>query len=274
LGYTVIGGTFLAAIFSIPVISGANKKAEKAKEVEQKALANAEYLKAVEQLEKDINQIFDESPSPSIKPSQATPQNEKMPVGEGETEQFLEFMRSFFKDLNTIQNDYLAVLDQSGLNTLFDADRVAADPGFVESRQILTDCRESVYLYRNKTISLFANFPKTLDNFKLRPQTKESFLEGYREGIEKSGPLIRESWDLEARCADIMEQMIDHLENTRSRWTASKGQFLFELDADLEKFNDLLDQLNATVERQEEIKRLSQADTRENFENMKNQLNP
>jgi hypothetical protein len=274
LGYATIGITLLAIPFSLSAKSGATKGAEILKEEQQKELKSAEYLKAVEQLEKDVHKIFDEANNPTSTPLAASPKVEEKPKAENETQQFLALMREFFNDLSTTQKDYLAALEKAGLDSLFDPERMAADQGFVNSRRVLSNSREAVEIYRNQAIKLFADFPKKLDNYKLSPLTKETFIDGYRRGIEKSGPLIKESWDLEVQCVGVMEQMLKHLETTRSRWVDSDGLFLFERDADLDKFNALLDELNSSVERQEEIQRLSQAESKKTFEDMKKKAQP
>jgi len=274
LGYAAIGITLLAIPLLLPAISGATKRAEILKEQQQKELKSAEYLNAVEQLEKDVHKIFDEGNIPTSTPLASSPKVEEKPLGDNETQQFLALMREFFNDLSTTQKDYEAALEKAGLDSLFDPDRMAADQGFVNSRRILSNSNEAVEIYRNQAIQLFADFPKKLDNYNLSQLTKETFIDGYRRGIEKSGPLIKESWDLEVQCVDIMEQLLNHLETNRARWSASDGLYLFERDADLDKFNALLDQLNSSVERQEEIKRLSQAESKKSFEKIKKKVQP
>ena len=129
--------------------------------------------------------------------------------------------------------------------------------------------REAVHLYRAKSMNLFSDFPKKLDNYSFSDSVKKSFLEGYREGIAKSGPLIKETWDLELVVCNNFNDLLNHLNSSQSRWKAKGGQFLFETDADLKKFNSILSQINSCVERQKEIKKQSQDSTMQNFKDLK-----
>jgi hypothetical protein len=119
-------------------------------------------------------------------------------------------------------------------------------------------------------MDLISDFPKKIDNYGLNEISKNNFIQGFRKGIAKSGPLIKESWDLEVQSVELMSEMINHLESSRARWVVKSGQFIFETDADLKKFNSILSQINSCVERQEEIKKQSKNSTMQNFKDLKN----
>lgn len=271
LGYAAIGITLISVPFFLPAINGATERAKKAKELQEQnqTKAKSDYVKAVSDLEKDVKKIFEEPHGTNALPKNTPVVFNDKPEGDSQENQLVALVRSFNNDLLSFQKDYESALDKAGINELLDPDRIESDQGFSESRRILTKMREAVHLYRAKSMNLFSDFPKKLDNYSFSDSVKKSFLEGYREGIAKSGPLIKETWDLELVVCNNFNDLLNHLNSSQSRWKAKGGQFLFETDADLKKFNSILSQINSCVERQKEIKKQSQDSTMQNFKDLK-----
>ena len=272
LGYAAIGITLISVPFFLPAINGATERAKKAKELQaQKQIqAKSDYVKAVSDLEKDVKKIFEEPQGVNALPKNTPVVFNDKPEGDSQEKQLVALVRSFYNEMESFQKDYTKDLEQIGTDTLFDAERIYRDQGFVESRRILSKTREAVKLYRGKSMNLLSEFPKKIDNYGFSDSFKKAFLKGYRDGIVKSGPLIRESWDLEFKGVELFSQQLDHLESSRSRWRAKDGHFIFETDEDLEIFNNILAKLMSGVQRQEEIKKQSQDSTMQNFKNLKN----
>jgi serine/threonine protein kinase len=274
LGYAVIGGTLIAVPLALPAINGAKERSNKIKQQQeqQKAQTKAEYLNAVSDLEKDVKKIFEEPQGTNALPKNTPVIFNDKPEGDSQEKQLVALVRSFNNDLLSFQKDYESALDKAGINELLDPERIESDHGFIQSRRILSKMREAVQLYRTKSINLLSDFPKKLDNYGFSDSVKKSFLKGYQEGIAKSGPLIKETWDLELVICNSSNELLNHLESSQSRWKAKDGNFIFETDEDLEKFNYIIKKVNACVQRQEEIRKKSQNATLKNFENLKDKV--
>jgi serine/threonine protein kinase len=235
------------------------------------------YSKAEEQsakktlsgLEDDIQKVFAEGTGPDGLPKETDFRFEKKSSPTDDMERMRELIRSFFNDMIALQNDYLAALDKDGINTLLDANRVAKDPNFRESRSILARVRITVQRFRIKASSILADFPKRLNDNLLDEKSNDAMMSGYREGVGKSLPRLKETWDLEVAVIDHMDDLIDHLEATRSHWIPEDGMFTFERDGDLNKFNAIMAKITACVEKQTEIKESAQKSATEKIGSMK-----
>jgi hypothetical protein len=94
-------------------------------------------------------------------------------------------------------------------------------------------------------------------------------MSGYKKGVGKTLPLLKETWDLEVKIIDHMNELLAHLEEIRSYWKPENGIFAFERDDDLEKFNAIMAKISACVERQAQIKQSTQKSAAENIGNLK-----
>jgi hypothetical protein len=183
-----------------------------------------------------------------------------------------ELMQSFFNNMITLQNEYIAALDKDGVNELLDANRVAKDTNSLESKAILERSRKTVLKFRAKADNVVADFPKLLNDYSFDEKSNSEMLSGYKKGVGKALPLLKESWDLEVAVIGHMDDLIEHLEATRSYWIPEDGKFMFERDVDLEKFNAIMAKITACVERQTAIKASTQKSAMEKIGNLKARL--
>jgi hypothetical protein len=162
-----------------------------------------------------------------------------------------------------VQNDYIAALERDGIDTLLAPDRVAADTGFRDSRATLAKVRRTVGDFRKRAMAIIEKMPERLAEYKFNKHTRSGFMAGYRDSMEKTLPLMRETWDLEATCIDEMGNLLTHLEESRARWTVVAGTFQFTNNTDLDRFNAIFAKINAAVARQTEIREKSMNSAKE-----------
>ncbi len=160
-------------------------------------------------------------------------------------------------DTIALQNAYLKALEEDGLERLFDADRVAADQDFRESRSILMKVAKTVKKFRAKSVSIILDFPKRIDHHDIDPVIYESWQKGYSEGVEKSRQKLDEIWDLELEIVEHEKYLIHYLKKVRPYWEPDQGKFMFQRDHDLEEFNLIMGRINSCVERQKHLRESS-----------------
>jgi hypothetical protein len=219
-----------------------------------------------------MQKIIAESTGPDGLPKETEFRFEKKNSPTNDMEKVREWMRSFFNEMITLQNEYLAALDKDGVNTLLDANRVAKDTNFRDSKAIINRARKTVQKFRAKAKSILADLPNQLKNYSLNDDINKEILSGYRESAGRSLPSLEEMWDLEIKVIDHMDDLIKHLETTRDHWYPEEGMFLFERDGDLEKFNAIMAKITACVEKQVEIKKSTQKSAAEKIGGLKEQM--
>jgi serine/threonine protein kinase len=237
---------------------------------EYSAKAEAENAKkTISGLEDDIHKMIAEGNDADGLPKNTDFRFEKKNDATDDMGRIRELMQSFFNDILTLQNDYNAALDKDGLNTLLDANRVASDSNFRESKAIITRLQKTVLTFRAKASGIVADFPKRLNDYSFSEKSNVDMMSGYKKGVGKTLPLLKETWDLEVKIIDHMNELLAHLEEIRSYWKPENGIFAFERDDDLEKFNAIMAKISACVERQAQIKQSTQKSAAENIGNLK-----
>jgi hypothetical protein len=186
-----------------------------------------------------------------------------------EAEKLRAFIQSFFKDMVTLQNDYLDELNQAGLETLLSAERISKKGGVEESYEILAKVRTVVEKYKNKAHQLVSDFPKRIDDMNMDASTKASMKVGFNRGLGNALPVFKENWQIETNIIDLYGELIDLVSETRSNWVVENGQFMFQKASDLDRFNAILTKVDQGVTRQNEIRSQSMQSATRNLDKFK-----
>jgi hypothetical protein len=171
-----------------------------------------------------------------------------------------------------LQNEYLQALEDDGINTLLDANRIARDKDFKDSRLTLLKVKRTIANTRTKASKILADFPQRFKDYKFSADSDKELLEGYKKGLDKALPQFGEVWDLEVEAVAHMESLIDHLELTRLYWSPYQGKFMFERDRDVEQFNQIMAKITKCVDRQTEIRETTMKNALNNIEKIKDKI--
>jgi len=223
-------------------------------------------------LESDIQSMISESVGPDGLPRKTDLQFDNNTPASDEMGRLRELMRSLFNDMIELQNTYLQALEDDGIDTFLDANRMARDTGFTESRARLAKVKRTVADTRLKASGLLVEFPKRMKDYRFSSMSDRKMFEAYQKGLKDALPLFKEMWDLEVESVDHMEDLIDHLEVTRIHWDPDQGMFMFQRDSDLDQFNAIMDSITKCVERQTEIREKSLKSAAEKIGTLKSMI--
>lgn len=211
--------------------------------------------------------------SPDGLPQQAQVTFEDSDKGGGtELDKMRRLMQGFYQDLAAFQNEYLQALDRARINVLLHPPRLLGDTDFSESYAILAKVRRTVKEFRKRNEDMMVDFPRKLKAANFSPSVTADAVKQYEVGVAKSMPAMHENWDIEEKSVDLMSSLIEHFDARRGHWMVEEGKFFFEETADLERFNSLLAQINAGVQRQMEIKEQAQQKTGKTLDDLKSQI--
>lgn len=238
----------------------------------RQAEAKAEQAKeAIEGMEQDLDKMLAETTNPDGSPRETEFRLEsKLP--ENEMESLRHVVQSVLNDMAGLQNDYMAALKEDGLYSLLQADRLAADENFEESRAILGRSRKRVEEYREKARQMVLGIPKRLDAYSFSDDQKRSFMAGYGKRKDHNLDNLKASWDLEAKILDHMEELIDHLEASREGWSADEKVIVFESDDDLAKYKAIMKEIDDCSTKQTELQTKALEAAKSKFSGFKEKL--
>ncbi len=178
------------------------------------------------------------------------------PVGDQSTEagkiRLITHMN--IKAMADLQNAYMKALEDAGFDTQLDPERLAKDKGMKESREILAKGKAVVQEYRGKFEEHLRTFPEKVKAMPDSPAQNAEWFKGFQHGLQKSGQAGLRIWDLESETVGKFGEIIDLLAASEGKWGVEEGQIMFEEDGDIEKFNAIIEKIQALGEEQEKIR--------------------
>lgn len=134
-------------------------------------------------------------------------------------------------------------VDASGLKNLLKAERVAADTGLGESRAMLANLQRIVKRHYDNSTAQLASFSQELTTL----AGHEQIPAGLRQEQQSQQNLLKQYWEADQAILSAAEQALNHLHASRKGWKAENGTFLFKNDSDLNRFNQLQQQLQNAI---------------------------
>jgi hypothetical protein len=90
---------------------------------------------------------------------------------------------------------------------------------------------------------------------------KRGFVQGFIESSGRADNQAQQVWDMEQQTVDTAGEMVAFLSSSRGQWTLESGQFVFNDDNSLSRFNGYVTKINALVEREQALQRANFAQT-------------
>jgi outer membrane murein-binding lipoprotein Lpp len=162
--------------------------------------------------------------------------------------------RMSFQAFADLQNAYLKDMVATGFDTLLDPDRVAKDEGLKESREILAKSKAVTAAHREKFTEHVRTFPDKIKNLPDSPASDPEWFRGFQQGFQRNGQRAMRIWELEMQAVDKVGEVIEILAAAEGKWHPENGSFMFEEEADLEKFNAVLQEAAALGAEQEKLR--------------------
>lgn len=160
-------------------------------------------------------------------------------------------VRIFMRDLGSLQQEYRAELKAAGWFEVLDAKRLSADTGLAESRKRIGLARTIVEKCRQRIEQRKRELRLEVDGLKVSEELKKGFLDAFdSSGNSPSGEA--HIWELEVQVVDDIEAMIDFLGSFKG-WSESEGSLVFETQEQVDRFDELLESIQATTKRQEQL---------------------
>ncbi|BCU79340.1 hypothetical protein [Luteolibacter sp. LG18] len=186
-------------------------------------------------------------PQQQAEPPQQQVRPEKRPAPEGiqlseesvQTQRLGVMMKAYIKDLAAIAARHNDEREKSGIEKLFDAKRLFADKGFIESHGLLKKSRELLIKRKAEQEELLNEWPRRLDAAGITGDYKIKALETLNQsnGLRT---LTVESYKMELQTLGHATNAVKFLEESKGRWIEKDGNLYFRTDADLKTFQDLM----------------------------------
>jgi hypothetical protein len=173
-----------------------------------------------------------------------------------EDSQTAAVINRFLEDLaqtgTQARQDYLGAMNAVGWNTLLNADRLAQDEDFTETKKILTEAEALVAKYAKQSSDNFDQTPVLARNLDIPERAKAEFITGWEQGAGATREKLQRVWALE-------KQVLGHFRDAtalladRDTWAPANGQIQFQEQEALDAFNTLMAKIQSDAAEQQEI---------------------
>ena len=150
------------------------------------------------------------------------------------------------------RQDYLAELDGVGWNTVLNADRLAQDEDFTETKKILAEAETLMAKYAKQSSDNFDQTPVRARNLDIPEPAKAEFIAGWEQGAGAIREKLQQVWALE-------RQVLGHFRDAtilladRDTWAPANGQIQFQEQEALDAFNTLMAKIQSDAAEQQQI---------------------
>lgn len=179
---------------------------------------------------------------------------------------------SYYNDMLDLQNGYIAALDEAGIESLLEPSRIIEDEDFSESDEMLKAIAEAAETFSEKQKTMVKGFPNRVAKYKLSASQQRAFMKGAGDGISKAVDVQEKNWSLEKKSIGKMAEMIDVLRSSKGYWELQDGNFAFERDADLERFNKSYSDLMLFINEQELLRKSTLENANQRIDTIKGNL--
>lgn len=179
---------------------------------------------------------------------------------------------SYYNDMLDLQNGYIAALNEAGIESLLEPSRIIEDEDFSESDEMLKAIAEAAETFSEKQKTMVKGFPNRVAKYKLSASQQRAFMKGAGDGISKAVDVQEKNWSLEKKSIAKMAEMIDVLRSSKGYWELQDGNFAFERDADLERFNKSYSELMLFINEQELLRASTLEDANQRIDTIKGNL--
>jgi len=192
--------------------------------------------------------------SPTSPP--AAPKEDSRAVQE---EKIRKVVAEYLAAVTDLGNQYDHDLSEAGLERLFVPDRMAKDKDFKETTAIAAKVRVVSERYRSHATAIFDEFPRRVEASGFGRNTN-AIVAAYNLGLERVRPTMKQMWALEGATMDRVDDVVEHLVKTRKHWAVENGLFVFERTADLNHFQELLEDMQQCAAKEEQLRKESATD--------------
>jgi len=191
------------------------------------------------------------------------------PQAMGEYGEIERFFREFLDRLVALRSDYLIELEATGWNSVLDAQRIRSDARLSESRVMIERAKASVDSYEQKTSALLQDTRLRIGTLDMSESTRRRALEVLDESMGRAGAQLDQQWSLERQVIRQLENIVQLLAASKG-WVVEGEHILFSSDAELDRFNSYIQEIQQTVLEQEQIRKNSYAEVNQRFEALRN----
>lgn len=179
------------------------------------------------------------------------------PRATGSAGEMERFIKTFFRDLTALRNDYQREISDSGWENLLNASQFSQDPGFHQRRALVHEVRQIANTYQARNHQAINHTLASISTLNMSEADKADLRSGFEQGLVKARRNIDKLWGLEHQVIDEMAAMVDLLASNPQAWEVEQGNVAFNNQALLDRYNAHFRRVQAIVQEQEAMQRQS-----------------
>ena len=228
----------------------------------------SENDKAIESIRQEI-QEFREKENDIDRELGSTNNIGTAPKSKGKAGEFEAEIRGVMNEGISFRNAYENELLEAGFDVLLDADRLHKDANFTRSYEIISESREVMERYHNKSDDFMDRLKYKVESKLLTGNESKDDLKALDQRFYENKEIIKESFLLELNLLQEYESLVKWIASIGDDWEPIQGQFAFHNQEDIEVFNQYISKIQNVSKKDDELRKKTQGRTDESLEKLK-----
>ncbi|MBD7913260.1 DUF3053 family protein [Clostridium cibarium] len=171
----------------------------------------------------------------------------------GELTPILNIIRDYGTKCTAFKNDINNNISSIGLETMLNPNSLGDVEKIKSSKKKLEDTVKIYDDYETKYNDLVTNLDTSVSNTELPKEFKTSFLDGFRKSQLENSKDMKEFFKVEKDVFSKINSLMDFLLASQGKYVVKNNEILFYADADLDKYNGFIKDINNLAQKEAEI---------------------
>jgi hypothetical protein len=173
----------------------------------------------------------------------------------GHVTPFLSLTNDYYIKFQKHSNDISKNIDSLELHNILSASALGSTEEINNSKKKIADCRKIFDKHETEYNDLIANFTTSASTLELPKSFKSGMLEGFKKSQNETGQKVSNFLKVERDILTNIDNILDFMLSIQGKYVVKNDQILFETEADLNKYNGYVKQLQTLSQKETDLKK-------------------
>lgn len=168
---------------------------------------------------------------------------------------FLSLANDYLIKFQNHSNDISKNIDSLELHKILSASALSSTEEINNSKKKIDDCRKIFDKHETEYNDLIENFTTSASTLELPKSFKSSMLEGFKKSQNETREKISNFLKVERDILTNIDNILDFMLSIQGKYVVKNDKILFENKADLNKYNEYIEELQTLAQKETDIKK-------------------
>ncbi|BCZ45846.1 hypothetical protein psyc5s11_19130 [Clostridium gelidum] len=168
---------------------------------------------------------------------------------------FLYLTNDYFIKFQKHSNDISKNIDSLELHSILSSSALGSTEEINNSKKKIADCRKIFDKHETEYNDLIVNFATSASTLELPKSFKSGMLEGFKKSQNDTRDKLNNYLKVERDILDNIDNIMDFMLSIQGKYTVKNDKILFETEADLNKYNGYIKELQTLAQKETDLKK-------------------